>query len=323
MSKTNFKFNDKTLEYDKVETTLLARLKKAGLHIGVSLGLALVFIVASYPIVTRYIAKDQLASQEKLKQEYNVMNERVGVLAQELSVLRLRDDSVYADIFGVAPISKNLRIGGSGGTDEFKSFNGYENKEIMLKSAKLIALLNDQISIHKSGFDRITKLAHTRSEKLAHVPAIQPIHNHNLIRTASGFGMRMHPVYGVLKLHTGVDFTAKKGTEIFASGDGVVFNVKKSYTGYGQHVIIDHGFGYKTLYAHMSAFKVKKGQKVKRGDVIGLVGNTGTSTGAHLHYEVIRDGKKIDPANFFFNDLDYDQYKEMIEISSKINTSLD
>ena len=135
--------------------------------------------------------------------------------------------------------------------------------------------------------------------------------------------MRMHPVYGVLKLHTGVDFTAKKGTEIFASGDGVVFNVKKSYTGYGQHVIIDHGFGYKTLYAHMSAFKVKKGQKVKRGDVIGLVGNTGTSTGAHLHYEVIRDGRKIDPANFFFNDLDYDQYKEMIDISSKINTSLD
>ena len=135
--------------------------------------------------------------------------------------------------------------------------------------------------------------------------------------------MRMHPVYGVLKLHSGVDFTAKKGTAIFASGDGVVFKVKKSFTGYGKHVIIDHGFGYKTLYAHMSAFKVKKGQKVKRGDVIGLVGNTGTSTGAHLHYEVIRDGKKIDPANFFFNDLDYDQYKEMIEISSKINTSLD
>ena len=257
MSKTNFKFNDKTLEYDKVEITLLARLKKAGLHIGVSLVLALVFIVASYPIVKRYIAKDQLASQEKLKEEYDIMNERVGVLAQELSVLRLRDDSVYADIFGVAPISKNLRIGGSGGTDEFKDYNGYENNEIMLKSAKLIALLNDKIRIHKSGFDRITKLAHTRSKKLSHVPAIQPIHNHNLIRTASGFGMRMHPVYNVMKMHSGIDFTAKVGTDINSTGDGIVEAVKNSRTGYGKHVIINHGFGYKTLYAHLSEFKIR------------------------------------------------------------------
>jgi murein DD-endopeptidase MepM/ murein hydrolase activator NlpD len=193
----------------------------------------------------------------------------------------------------------------------------------MLESANLIATLERQVNIHKSGFDRIKNLAGTRSARLSHVPAIQPIHNHNLIRTASGFGMRMHPVYKVPKLHTGVDFTAKTGTEIFAAGDGVVFNVKKSYTGYGQHVIIDHGFGYKTLYAHMSKFKVRKGQKVKRGDVIGLVGNTGTSTGPHLHYEVIRDNKKIDPANFFFNDLNFEEYQEMIEISSQINTSLD
>lgn len=323
MSKTKFKFNDKTLEYEKVEVTWRARIKKAGLHMGVSLGLALFFIVASYPLVTHLIAQDQLDKNQKLEAEYEAMNGKVAELAQELSVLRLRDDSVYADIFGVAPVSKNLRIGGTGGTDAFKSLKNYKNSELMLKSAKLIAELESQVNIHKSGFERIKKLANTRSKQLSHVPGIQPIHNHNLIRTASGFGMRMHPVYNVLKLHTGVDFTAKKGTEIFASGDGVVSNVKKSYTGYGQHVIIDHGFGYKTLYAHMSEFKVRKGQKVKRGDVIGLVGNTGTSTGPHLHYEVIRDGRKIDPANFFFNDLNYDQYKEMIQISSQINTSLD
>jgi|TARA_B100000795_G_C22804699_1_gene444062 murein DD-endopeptidase MepM/ murein hydrolase activator NlpD len=323
MSKSNFKFNDKTLEYEKVEVTWRARFKKAGLHIGVSLGLALVFIVGSYPFVTHLIAKDQLKKNQQLEDEYDLMNKKVGVLTQELSILRLRDDSVYADIFGVAPVSKNLRIGGTGGTDAFKWLKNYNNNELMLKSAKLIASLESKVNIHKSGFDRIRKLANTRADKLSHVPGIQPIHNHNLIRTASGFGMRMHPVYNVLKLHTGVDFTAKKGTDIFASGDGVVSNVKKSYTGYGQHVIIDHGFGYKTLYAHMSAFKVRKGQKVKRGDVIGLVGNTGTSTGAHLHYEVIRDGRKIDPANFFFNDLSYEQYKEMIQISSQINTSLD
>ena len=180
-----------------------------------------------------------------------------------------------------------------------------------------------QINIHKKGFERIDKLANTRAEKLSHVPAVQPIHNHNLIRTASGFGMRMHPVYGVPKMHSGIDFTAKTGTDIYSTGDGVVENVKRSYTGYGKHVIINHGFGYKTLYAHMSEFSVRKGQKVKRGDIIGKVGNTGTSTGPHLHYEVIRNNKKIDPANFFFNDLNYDQYQEMVKISSQINTSLD
>lgn len=323
MKKTNFKFNDKTLEYEKVEITWRERFKKAGLHMGVSLTLALVIIVASYPIVTRLSFGEQIKENQELKEEYELMNEKVALLAQELSVLRLRDDSVYADIFGVAPISKDLRIGGTGGTDEFKNLKKYKNNELMLESANLIATLERQVNIHKSGFDRIKNLAGTRSARLSHVPAIQPIHNHNLIRTASGFGMRMHPVYKVPKLHTGVDFTAKTGTEIFAAGDGVVFNVKKSYTGYGQHVIIDHGFGYKTLYAHMSKFKVRKGQKVKRGDVIGLVGNTGTSTGPHLHYEVIRDNKKIDPANFFFNDLNFEEYQEMIEISSQINTSLD
>lgn len=323
MSKTKFKFNDKTLEYEKVVITWRARFKKAGLHLGVSLTLALVFIVASYPIVTHVIAKDQIEKNEILEEEYEKMNLHVVELSNDLNVLRLRDDSVYADIFGVAPISKNLRIGGTGGTDEFKEFKKYNNNELMLKSAKLIAALENQVNIHKKGFSRIKKLAHTRSQKLSHVPAIQPIHNNNLIRTASGFGMRLHPVYNVLKLHTGVDFTAKIGTEIFASGDGKVVEVKNSYTGYGQHVIIDHGFGYKTLYAHMSKFKVRKGQTVKRGDIIGLVGSTGTSTGPHLHYEVIKNGRQIDPANFFFNDLNYEQYKEMINISSQITTSLD
>lgn len=323
MNKENFKFNDKTLEYEKVEITWRERLKKAGLHMGVSLTIVVVLLVVSYPIMYNLVGKDKSQEINVLQVQYDELNTKVGVISEDLHVLQVRDDSIYSGIFGVPPISRNLRIGGTGGTDEFKKLKGYSNSELMLKSAKLIATLENQVNIHKSGFDRINNLAHTRSAKLSHVPAIQPIHNHNLIRTASGFGLRMHPVYGVMKMHTGVDFTAKTGTDIFAAGDGVVFAVKKSYTGYGQHVIIDHGFGYKTLYAHMSAFKVEKGQKVKRGDVIGLVGNTGTSTGPHLHYEVIRDGKKIDPANFFFNDLDYSQYREMIKISSQINTSLD
>ena len=323
MDNTNFKFNKKTLEYEKVEVSWRARLKKAGLHLGVSLSLALLIIVGSYPLVSRYSEKEKLQEIEKLQTEYDAMNRKVEEIALELNVLKMRDDSVYADIFGVPPVSKTLRIGGTGGIDEFENLRGYSNSELMLKSAQLVRTLENQVNIHKKGFERIHKLSNTRSSKLAHVPAIQPIHNHNLIRTASGFGMRLHPVYNVMKMHSGIDFTAKIGTDINATGDGVVTSVKVSRTGYGKHVIIDHGFGYKTLYAHLSAFKVSKGQKVKRGDIIGKVGNTGTSTGPHLHYEVIRNNKKIDPAHFFFNDLDYEQYQEMVKISTQINTSLD
>ena len=323
MENTNFKFNNKTLEYEKVEVSWRERLKKVGLHLGVSLALALLFIIGSYPLVSRYSEREKNQEIEKLQTEYESMNQKVEELASELSILKLRDDSVYAEIFGVAPVSKNLRIGGTGGIDEFKDLRGYTNTELMLQSAELIKRLENQVNIHKKGFERINKLSNTRSSKLSHVPAIQPIHNHNLIRTASGFGMRIHPVYGVPKLQSGIDFTAKVGTEIYATGDGVVEDVKRSFTGYGKHVIINHGFGYQTLYAHMSEFKVRKGQKVKRGDLIGKVGNTGTSTGPHLHYEVIRNNKKIDPAHFFFNDLDYDEYQEMVKISTQINTSLD
>ena len=323
MDKNNFKFNDKTLEYEKVEVSFLKRLKKAGLHLGVSVVLALIIIIVSYPLIARYTEKEKNQEIEKLQETYSKMNQQIQDISNELEVLKMRDDSIYSGIFGVSPVSKSLRIGGTGGTDEFDYLRGYDNSDLMLQSAQLVKSLENQLKIHKKGFDRIDKLAHTRSEKLSHIPAVQPIHNHNLIRVASGFGMRMHPVYNVPKMHYGIDFTAKTGTDIYATGDGKVERVRKSYSGYGKHVIINHGFGYKTLYAHMHDFSVKQGQKVKRGDIIGQVGNTGTSTGPHLHYEVIRNNKKIDPSNFFFNDLNYEQYQEMIKISSQIKTSLD
>ena len=274
-------------------------------------------------MITRYTEKEKNQEIEKLQETYSKMNQQIQDISNELEVLKMRDDSIYSGIFGVSPVSKSLRIGGTGGTDEFDYLRGYDNSDLMLQSAQLVKSLENQLKIHKKGFDRIDKLAHTRSEKLSHIPAVQPIHNHNLIRVASGFGMRMHPVYNVPKMHYGIDFTAKTGTDIYATGDGKVERVRKSYSGYGKHVIINHGFGYKTLYAHMHDFSVKQGQKVKRGDIIGQVGNTGTSTGPHLHYEVIRNNKKIDPTNFFFNDLNYEQYQEMIKISSQIKTSLD
>jgi len=323
MNKEKFKFNQKTYQFEKVEVSVKQKFKQLGIHSGFSLIIALVFIVLSYPIVSRIIGRQQLAQNEKIRKEYKQLTNQFSEVAHELSVLQLRDDSIYSDIFGVEPIAQSLRAAGTGGTDKTSHLEGFDNSNLMIQSAKQLHELEAKLAVHKDRFETIAALSKTRSQKLATIPAVQPIHNHNLIRTSSGFGMRIHPVYHVKKMHTGIDFTAKVGTEIHATGDGVIQEVSNRNTGYGKHVIIKHGFGYQTLYAHMSKITVKAGQNITRGQVIGHVGNTGTSTGAHLHYEVIKHGRKINPANFFFNDLTYGQYSELVKIGEGITTSMD
>ena len=323
MNKEKFKFNEKTFQLEKVEVSLKQKFKQLGIHMGLSISLALVVIVLSYPIVSSFIGRQQIAENEKLKLEYTHLNDRLLGLNEDFAVLRVRDDSVYSEIFGVPPIAEGLMIAGTGGSDKLAHLREGTNNALMLNSGTKLMELEAKISVHKSRFSKIEKLSSNRILKLQQIPAVQPIHNHNLIRTSSGFGMRIHPVYHVAKMHTGIDFTAKIGTEIFATGDGIIEEVSNDYSGYGKHVVIKHAFGYETLYAHMSKHAVKEGQKVKRGQLIGFVGNTGTSTSAHLHYEVIKDGRKINPANFFFNDLTYGEYSEMVKISSSITIPLD
>jgi murein DD-endopeptidase MepM/ murein hydrolase activator NlpD len=166
-------------------------------------------------------------------------------------------------------------------------------------------------------------MARNKEKMLAAIPAIQPVANKNLKKMASGYGYRIHPIYKVRKMHWGTDFSAPTGTPIYATGDGTVTTYKRSRSGYGRHIMIDHGFGYETLYAHMSKIEVRKGQRVKRGDIIGYIGSTGSSTAPHLHYEVIKDGRKINPINYFFNDLSPEEYEEMLIISSHSNQSFD
>ncbi len=323
MNKEKFKFNEKTFQLEKVEVSLKQKFKQLGIYMGLSISLALVVIVLSYPIVSSFVGREKDAVNEKLQLEYNDMYTRLESIDEVVDVLRIRDDSVYSEIFGVPPIADGLMVAGTGGTDKLAHLREGKNASLMLNSGKRLMELEAKISVHKSRFSKIEKLSDNRILKLQQIPAIQPIHNHNLIRTSSGFGMRIHPVYHVAKMHTGIDFTAKKGTEIFATGDGVIEEVSNDYSGYGKHVVIKHAFGYETLYAHMSGHAVKEGQKVKRGQLIGYVGNTGTSPSAHLHYEVIKDGRKINPANFFFNDLTYGEYSEMVKISSSITIPLD
>ncbi|MFT6717259.1 MAG: murein DD-endopeptidase MepM/ murein hydrolase activator NlpD [Saprospiraceae bacterium] len=323
MNKEKFKFNQKTYQFEKVEVSVKQKFKQLGIHSGLSLVIALVFIVLSYPVVSRIIGRQQIAEIEKLKSTIKYITNQFEPVLEDLAVLQLRDDSLYSGIYGVEPIAQSLRLAGTGGVDKTSYLEGFENSKLMISSAKQLHELEAKLTVHKERFEAIAKLSKSRSLKLATVPAVQPIHNHNLIRTSSGFGMRIHPVYHVKKMHTGIDFTAKKGTKIYATGDGVIKEAVNSRTGYGKHVVIKHGFGYQTLYAHMSGFAVKKGQKVSRGQLIGYVGNTGTSTGCHLHYEVIKDGRKINPANFFFNDLTYGEFSELVKIGEGITTSLD
>jgi len=240
-----------------------------------------------------------------------------------LDDIQNRDDNIYRVIFEAEPIEKSIRKAGYGGINRYQNLRGYSNSELIIKTSEKVDQISKQLYIQSKSYDEIIELAKSKEKMLAALPAIQPVSNKNLSRMASGYGWRIHPIYKTRKLHTGMDFSAKSGTPIYATGDGKILAVKKSRKGYGNHVIIDHSYGYKTLYAHMKRSIVHKGQDVKRGEVIGYVGSTGTSVGPHLHYEVIKDGKKINPVNFYYNDLTPDEYEKMLEISSQNNQSFD
>tara|TARA_B110000116_G_scaffold175891_1_gene152161 strand:- start:4053 stop:4889 length:837 start_codon:yes stop_codon:yes gene_type:complete len=258
-----------------------------------------------------------------LTSQYYVINNNMKQIEVVLDDIQQRDDNIYRTIFEADPIPNSIRKQGFGGVNRYKKFEGYSNSKIIINTTRKIDQLTKQLYLQSKSFDEIINLAKNKSEMLASIPAIQPVSNKNLSRMASGYGYRIHPIYKTRKLHTGMDFSAKTGTEIYATGDGVISKIRRSKRGYGNHVKINHGFGYETLYAHMSKYIVKRGQKVKRGEVIGYVGNTGTSVAPHLHYEVHKDKRRINPVNFYYNDLNPEEYEKMIEISSQSNQSFD
>jgi murein DD-endopeptidase MepM/ murein hydrolase activator NlpD len=236
--------------------------------------------------------------------------------------LRQRDDNIYRTIFEAEPIPYSIRQAGFGGVNRYAELEGYENSSLVIKtSAKLDRILK-QVYVQSKSYDELEKLAIQKEEMLKCKPLIQPVANKGLERTSSGFGMRIDPILKIKIIHPGFDFAAPIGTEVFATADGVV-ETAEANSGYGLHVVIDHGFGYETLYGHLSATKVTVGQKVKRGTIIGLVGSTGRSTGPHLHYEVIKNKEKINPVNYFGNDLSPAQYDEITNRSTNIGQALD
>jgi murein DD-endopeptidase MepM/ murein hydrolase activator NlpD len=324
MSKIKYRFNTKSLTYERAKLTPREIALRVLSYLATGLVFATVVIVLAYRFLDSPKEKQLLRENENLKIQYDILNKRVELLADVLEDLQQRDDNIYRVIFEAEPIADNIRKAGFGGVNRYKTLEGFDNAQLVIEATKKIDRLSKQMYIQSKSFDDVFKLAKSKEIMLASIPAIQPISNKDLTRLASGFGYRTHPIYKIQHLHTGLDFTAPVGTEIYAAGDGTIKEVNSEPRGYGNHIIISHGFGYETLYAHMSKFNgLRPGQKVKRGEVIGFVGNTGTSTGPHLHYEVIKNGDKINPINFFYNDLTPEEYQKMIEIGSQAGQSFD
>lgn len=323
MSNTKYKYNPGTLSYEREEVSVTSRLYKTLGFLASSLVVGGIFFAVFYFNFDSPKEKELVRENAQWRLQYNIINNRIAEMEKVLGNIEDRDDNIYRVIFEAEPIPSDVRKAGFGGSDRYKGLMGFNNSGEIVKTTKHLDKLSKQVYIQSKSLDDVYEMARNKEKMLASIPAIMPVAGKDLKRVASGYGMRLHPILKIRKMHTGMDFTSPTGTDIYATGDGVVVELKNSRSGYGKHIIIDHGYGYKTLYAHMVKINVRKGQKIKRGDIIGFVGNTGLSKGPHLHYEVIKNGKKINPANFYSNDLSPEEYEKMLEISSTINQSFD
>ena len=260
---------------------------------------------------------------EYLKLQYDIANDRIENINVLLGEMQDRDDNIYRMIFEADPIPSSVRKAGYGGTDRYEALSGYENSEIVTETAKKIDIIESKLKVQSKSFDEVYEMAKNKALMLSCIPAIMPVKNVDIYRISSHYGYRTDPFYKVQKLHSGIDFAGPVGTHIYCTGDGVVEKVIKGNAGYGNNIIVNHGYGYKTRYAHIKKAYVKEGQKVKRGEYIADMGNSGKSTAPHLHYEVIKNDKPINPVNFFFNDLTPEEYDKILELSERPSMTMD
>ena len=324
MAKIKYYYDTETCKYERV------KVKSQDVILNF-LGLtSFVFIMAVCLVMVynKYFTspKEVMLQNEvaELEYYYEDLQNEVERLNQILGALEKRDDDVYRIVLGAEPIESTIRDAGIGGADRYSEIRekNFQRSHLVVNLKERIDKLKRKMYIQSKSYDELLQNAVRKEEMFAAIPAIQPISNKELIRLASGFGWRIHPIYKVKKLHKGIDFSAPIGTPVYATADGVVKHVIVKFSGYGKFIEIDHGFGYRTRYAHLHDFNVKEGQKVKRGELIAYVGNTGTSTAPHLHYEVTKNGHKINPIHYFFNDLNPEEYEKIIELASVENQSL-
>ncbi len=324
MARIKYYYDTETCKYERVRTTtsdivlnILGIFSITAVLAVVSLILFLNFFESPKELMLRNEVAEMEFYYENLKREVDKLN---VVLAD----MEHRDDNIYRVVLGAEPIESSIREAGVGGMDRYAEIKnkGVLHEDLIVSLHESVDKLRRKVYIESKSQDEIVRLAEDKQKLYAAVPAIQPVANRELIALASGFGMRIHPVYKVKKMHAGIDFAAAIGTPIYATADGTVDVVQVSFSGYGKMVEVDHGFGYRTRYAHMHGFTVHPGQKVKRGELIGYVGNTGLSTAPHLHYEVMINHQQVNPVHYFFNDLNATEYEKIIELASIENQAL-
>lgn len=323
MAKNNYRFNKKTLEFEKVEPSSKDRLIKLLSHLLTGVVFASLVILFAFNFLESPREKMQEREIQNMKVNYEILSDRLGHLFAVLEDLQDRDDNIYRVIFEAEPIPSSMRRAGFGGIDRYARLRGYKYSDIVIETTRTMDMIAGQLYVQSKSFDEVFEMAKNKERLLAALPAIQPVNNRDLRRIASYYGYRTDPFYKIKKFHEGLDFSAPAGTEVYATGDGVVSRLVRLRGGYGNFIVIDHGFNYETLYAHLSKFNVKKGQKVKRGQVIGFVGNTGKSTAPHLHYEVRHNGRPVNPVHYFFNDITPEEYDQLIALSARPGQSMD
>lgn len=326
MAKKKYKFNPDTLNYERVGITFKDKATKLLAYFSSSLAIALILVVVFINAYDTPKTKALKRENQRLLTQYELLNKDLNRVDQVLNEIQQRDDNIYRVIFESDPIPSSIRTGGFGGTNKYSHLESLDNADLVIETAKKLDVISKKAYIQSKSYDDVLEMALNKEKMLAAFPAVMPVANEDLKRTASGWGYRVHPIFKVRKMHWGMDFTAPVGTPVYATGDGkvtVVQGSKRSRVGFGLEIMIDHGYGYETLYGHLNAFNVKRGQEVKRGDVIAYVGNSGGSTAPHLHYEVHKNGKKVNPAYYYYKDLTPQEYDKMISISSNIGQSLD
>ena len=322
MAKKKYKINPETLAMEQVEHGFRYWVRQTGIYIlaGIVIGILFLYLFLTFFPSPR--EKQLLRERASLESQLEVLNSQVDQMQVVMTDLQQRDDNLYRVLFGAEPIPLSVRQGAQRKIDYYEQLAQMTNSELAADLALKVDLLEKEIYVQVKSYDEVAQMAKEQEIRMENIPAIQPVMNKDLKRVASGYGMRIDPVYHVRKFHQGMDFTAPTGTEVFATGNAKV-DFAGWKQGYGNTVILDHGYGYKTLYAHLYKILVRKGQKVRRSDIIALVGNTGKSTGPHLHYEVRLNNKPVDPRNYYFYDLSPEEYDQMIQLSNNFGQMLD
>lgn len=323
MKKIKYYYNTHTLRYEKLITPLRVKLLRVFGFLAAAFVTAALITFVAFRFIGDPSVRLLRQQNEDLKEELQRLNDQVAAISRQMSSLEKRDNEVYRSIFEAQPVPDSIRALQTEKEQEIAKVEGLPESALIFAVDTSIRKLGARIAAQRKSYNELISLVNNKEKLLAATPAIQPVSNKDLNRIASGFGYRIDPVYKTIKLHAGLDFAAPQGTPIYATADGVVTESGFSDGGYGNHVVLNHGYGYETLYGHMVRIKARNRQRVKRGEVVGYVGNTGKSTGPHCHYEVHKNGQKLDPVYFFYNDLSPQQFDQLLKRASASNQSLD